>query len=305
MPMALRHIYIHPLTSMTDEVARAQMKRPKPLIHAFLFVLGFSIIFVALGTAVSGIGQLVFDLRDSLARIGGAIVIVFGLATMGLFDTLSTWFGRLENSATGGMGVRWFPLVRWIKDGIDYFRRLFYTDTRIELSGRNSSGYLPSFLMGIFFSAGWTPCIGPTLAAIMALGYNSTTIGHSTLLLTAYSLGLGIPFVLFALALDRANGLLRSLTRHIRTIQLINGTLLVLIGFALLTKQLAVIARWAQENNFYIEAGFLGSDTPSFLIAALAGLLSFLSPCVLPLVPAYVFYLTGRTFSKTRTDRSA
>jgi cytochrome c-type biogenesis protein len=190
---------------MTDEVARAQMKRPKPLIHAFLFVLGFSIIFVALGTAVSGIGQLVFDLLDPLARIGGAIVIVFGLVTMGLFDTLSTWFGRLENSATGGMGVR------WIKHGIDYFRRLFYTDTRIELSGRNSSGYLPSFLMGIFFSAGWTPCIGPTLGAIMALGYNSTTIGHSTLLLTAYSLGLGIPFVLFALALDRANGLLRSL----------------------------------------------------------------------------------------------
>lgn len=104
MPMALRHIYIHPLTSMTDEVARAQTKRPKPLIHALFFVLGFSIIFVALGTAVSGIGQLVFYLRDSLARIGGAIVIVLGLATMGLFDTLSTWFGRLENSATEGMG---------------------------------------------------------------------------------------------------------------------------------------------------------------------------------------------------------
>ena len=296
---------MRPLLSMIDGGPADQSARPKPVIHSVLFVLGFSIIFVALGTAVSGIGQLAFDLRDPLARIGGVIVIVFGLATMGLFDTVSTWFGHLENSATEGMWVRWFPLVRWMKNGIDFYRRLFYADTRIELSGRNSSGYLPSFLMGIFFSAGWTPCIGPTLGAILALGYNSTTIGHSALLLAAYSLGLGIPFVLFALALDHASNLLRSLTRHIRTIQLINGTLLVLIGLALLTKQLAVIARWAQENNVYIEAGFLGSDTPTFFVAALAGLLSFLSPCVLPLVPAYVFYLTGRTFSKTRTDRSA
>ena len=279
--------------------------RQKPLIHAFLFVLGFSMIFVALGTAVSGIGQLVFALRDPLARIGGVIVIVFGLATMGLFDTLSTWFGRLEDSVTDGVTHWWLPLVRWIRNLVDFFRRCFYRDTRAELNRRSDNGYLPSFLMGIFFSAGWTPCIGPTLGAILALGYNSATIDHSALLLAAYSLGLGIPFVLFALALDRASGLLRSLTRHIRTIQLINGTLLVLIGFALLTKQLAVIAKWAQENNFYIEAGFLGGDTPTVLIAVLAGLLSFLSPCVLPLVPAYVFYLTGRTFSKTKTDRSA
>ena len=83
---------------------------------------------------------------------------------------------------------------------------------------------------------------------------------------------------------------------------MINGTLLILIGFALLTKQLAIIARWAQENNLYLEAGSLGETTPTFFIAILAGLLSFLSPCVLPLVPAYVFYLTGRTLSKTTAN---
>lgn len=290
---------------MPDAQIGLTASHPKPLIHAFLFVLGFSIIFVALGTAVSGIGQLVFDLREPLARIGGVIVMLFGLATMGSFDALSRWLDRPEDSTADGLGLWWRPLAGWTKQGVDLFRRAFYRDTRAELSRRNRSGYLPSFLMGIFFSAGWTPCIGPTLGAILALGYNSATIGHSALLLAAYSLGLGIPFILFALALDRASGLLRSLTRHIRTIQLINGTLLVLIGFALLTKQLSVIARLAQENNFYIEADFLGSDTPSFFIAALAGLLSFLSPCVLPLVPAYVFYLTGRTFSKTRVDRPA
>lgn len=86
-------------------------------------------------------------------------------------------------------------------------------------------------------------CIGPTLGAILALGYSTSTISQGAFLLSGYSLGLGIPFVLFALALDRAGVRLRSLKRHIRTIQLMNGVLLILIGFALLTKQLAIIAR--------------------------------------------------------------
>lgn len=287
---------------VVTEVSSEPAARPKPLIHAFLFVFGFSIIFVALGTAVTGIGQLVFDLREPLSRIGGVVVMLFGLATMGLFGDLSRQLGRLEDSTAERVERWWLPSVGWVKSGIDLFLRYFYADTRAGLGRHNSSGYMPSFLMGVFFSAGWTPCIGPTLGAILALGYSTATIGQSALLLAAYSLGLGIPFLLFALALDRASGLLRSLKRHIRTIQLINGTLLILIGFVLLTKQLAVIARWAQENNLYLEAGSLGGATPTFVIAVLAGLLSFLSPCVLPLVPAYVFYLTGHTFSKTTAD---
>jgi cytochrome c-type biogenesis protein len=295
----------NPTEGAATTVAPAQAgqpARPKPLIHAFLFVLGFSIVFVALGTAVSGIGQLAFDLREPLARIGGIVVILFGLATMGLFGDLSRRLGRLGDSAAEGVERSWLLPAGWMKDGIDVSLRYFYADTRVDWGKHSGSGYLPSFLMGIFFSAGWTPCIGPTLGAILALGYSTTTIGQSALLLAGYSLGLGIPFMLFAVALDRASGLLRSLKRHIRTIQLINGTLLILIGFALLTKQLAIIARWAQENNFYLEAGSFGGVTPTFFIAVLAGLLSFLSPCVLPLVPAYVLYLTGHTFSKTTAN---
>lgn len=279
-----------------------QAARPKPLIHALLFVLGFSVIFVAVGTVVSGIGQLVFDLREPLARIGGIVVILFGLATMGLFDALSRWLGRLEDSAAEEGAHWWLLPVGWMKGAIDFFLRYFYADTRADWGRRSGSGYVSSFLMGMFFSAGWTPCIGPTLGAILALGYSTATISQGAFLLSGYSLGLGIPFVLFALALDRLSGLLRSLKRHIRTIQLMNGALLILIGFALLTKQLAIIARWAQENNLYLEAGSLGGTTPTFFIAILAGLLSFLSPCVLPLVPAYVFYLTGRTLSKTTAN---
>jgi cytochrome c-type biogenesis protein len=246
---------------------------------------------------------MILDLREPLARMGGVVVMLFGLATMGLFGDLSRQLSRLEHARTEGVRRWWLPSVGWMKSGIDLFLRYFYADTRADFGRRNGGGYMPSFLMGIFFSAGWTPCIGPTLGAILALGYSSATIGQGAWLLAGYSLGLGIPFLLFALALDRASGLLRLLKRHIRTIQLINGTLLVLIGFALLTKQLTVIARWAQENNLYLEAGSTGETTPTFFIAVLAGLFSFLSPCVLPLVPAYVFYLTGHTFSKTAADR--
>ena len=279
-----------------------QAARPKPLIHALLFVLGFSVIFVAVGTVVSGIGQLVFELREPLARIGGIVVILFGLATIGLFDTLSKRLGRLRDSATNENRHWWLLPVNWIKGGVDLFLRYFYADTRGDWGRHSGKGYAPSFLMGLFFSAGWTPCIGPTLGAILALSSSTATISQGAFLLSGYSLGLGIPFVLFALTLDRAGGLLRSLTRHIRKIQLVNGTLLILIGLALLTKQLAIIARWAQENNLYWEAGSLGGTTPTFFIALLAGLLSFLSPCVLPLVPAYIFYLTGRTISKTTAN---
>ena len=278
-----------------------QAARPRRVIHALLFVLGLSVIFVAEGAVVSGIGQLVFDLRAPLARIGGVVVILLGLATMGLFGALSRRLARLEDSAAEEGEHWWLVPVGWVKGGIDLFLRYFYADTRADW-GRRSSGYVPSFLMGMFFSAGWTPCIGPTLGAILTLGYSTATISQGTFLLSGYSLGLGIPFVLFALALDRATGLLRWLKRHIRTIQLINGALLILIGFALLTKQLAIIARWAQENNLYLEPGSLGGTTPTFFIAVLAGLLSFLSPCVLPLVPAYVFYLSGRTVSETTAN---
>jgi cytochrome c-type biogenesis protein len=208
----------------------------------------------------------------------------------------------LENSAAEEHAHWWLLPVGWMKDGIDLFLRYFYADTRADWGRHSGNGYVPSFLMGVFFSAGWTPCIGPTLGAILALSSSTATISQGAFLLSGYSLGLGIPFVLFALTLDRAGGLLRSLKRHIRTIQLINGTLLILIGLALLTKQLAIIARWAQENNLYLEAGSLGGTAPTFFIAVLAGLLSFLSPCVLPLVPAYIFYLTGHTISKTAAN---
>ncbi len=274
----------------------------RPLLHAVLFVLGFSLIFVSVGAVVSGIGQLVFDLRQPLARIGGVVVILFGLATMGIFSAASRGLERLAQRADTREAPWWTLPVLGLKALLDGFLRYFYADTRADWGRRGGNGYLASFLMGTFFAAGWTPCIGPTLGAILTLGYNAATVNQGVLLLSAYSLGLGIPFLLFALALDRTTRLLRSLRRHMRTVQIVNGVLLILIGFALLTNQLTIIARWAQERNLYLDVGPLGVATPTLFIAMVAGLLSFLSPCVLPLVPAYVFYLSGRTLSQAAAN---
>lgn len=100
-----------------------QAARPRPLIHALLFVLGFSVVFVAVGSVMSGIGQLVFDLREPLARIGGVVVILFGLATMGLFVALSKWLGRLEDSAAEEGAHWWLLPIGWMKGGVDAVHR--------------------------------------------------------------------------------------------------------------------------------------------------------------------------------------
>ena len=124
-----------------------QAAQSRRVIHALLFVLGLSVIFVAEGAVVSGIGQLVFDLRAPLARIGGVVVILFGLATMGLFGALSRQLGRLEDSVAEEGEQWWWRLpVGWIKGGIDLFLRYFYADTRADWGRHRGSGYVPSFL---------------------------------------------------------------------------------------------------------------------------------------------------------------
>ncbi len=168
--------------------------RSKPLLHAGLFVIGFLIIFVAMGLTVSGIGRLVFDLREPLARVGGSMVMLLGFASMGLLGDLSRWLERLERAGPYQGGRLQLALVRAVKKGIDVFLRYFYADTRFDVSRHGNGGYLSSFLLGVFFSAGWTPYIGPTLGAILALSSTAATIGRGRGSLSATRWALEFPF---------------------------------------------------------------------------------------------------------------
>jgi cytochrome c-type biogenesis protein len=256
---------------MTEIQATASSTLSKPklhlLFHSIIFVLGFSTIFViGWGGATTLMGEIFVGYKNEIAKIGGIVVILFGLATMGVIK------------------------IPW-----------FYYDTRPEWQGKQSNSYISSGLMGIFFAAGWSPCIGATLGAILTLGFSQETSAQAMVLSGFYSLGLGVPFIVIGLGVERASKIVRKLNRYMRPIQIISGVFLILIGVMILTNQIFLIAIWAQRNGLFLDLP-LGTTTPSIFAAFAAGLLSFLSPCVLPLVPAYLGYMSGQAFGGNSFD---
>jgi cytochrome c-type biogenesis protein len=153
------------VADLSGELTRDARRRV--LLHALCFVLGFSLVFIALGASVSVIGQGLLDYREWIRRIGGLLIIVFGLYIAGLLRV--GIFGR-----TAQWQIREKP-----------------------------AGYLGSLAVGITFAIGWTPCVGPILGAILSLAGTVETVQRGILLLVAYSAGLGVPFLLSALALQK------------------------------------------------------------------------------------------------------
>ncbi|HEY47391.1 MAG TPA: cytochrome c biogenesis protein CcdA [Anaerolineae bacterium] len=179
------------------------------------FVLGFSLVFVLLGAAASAVGVLLFDLREWISRIGGIVVIIFGLHTMGVIN---------------------IPFL-------DY-------DTRRQAQPKRT-GYISSGMMGVFFSAGWAPCVGPVLGAVLTLALNGAQLGQGVLLLSAYSVGLAVPFLLAALGVGRVTELMRRHSKAIHYMSIATGAFLVILGVMLLTGTLEQLARF----GFFVDFG--------------------------------------------------
>jgi len=240
-----------------------QSDRLRIFLHALLFVAAFSLVFiVGWGGSVTALGQLFGAYKRPIAQIGGVVVIAFGLATLEVIR------------------------IPW-----------FYADTRTQYMGQRGT-FGGAVLMGIFFAAGWSPCIGAILGAILTMGLSQQTVGQAMWLASGYSLGLGIPFLIMALGLDRASGWIKSMRPYQKYFRLASGVFIIVIGMLLLTNTMSLIAIWAFKNGLYIERFTLFSAAPTYFTAIVAGLLSFLSPCVLPLVPAYIGYLSGHTLQK-------
>ncbi len=251
--------------TISSAVTVSFSRRFNTFLHALSFVLGFSIVFiVGWGGAATLLGQLFAQYKTLIGQLGGVVVIGFGLLTLGILN------------------------IPWLN-----------YDTRPEWNPARRYGLVSSGLMGIFFAAGWTPCIGTTLGAILTLGFSQKTSGLAILLSSGYAIGLGIPFLLIGFGLDRVSGLVRRLRRYQRPIQIASGLLLIAIGLLLVTGRMTMIAIWAQQHGYYFDLPLGGAAVPSYLIAILAGLISFLSPCVLPLVPAYIGYLSGQSIRNT------
>lgn len=184
------------------------------LRNAIFFVLGFSLVFIALGAAATSVGQILRTYRVLLGEISGIIVILFGLHLIGVIKISALYADKRLRARTAGSG-------------------------------------LGAFVIGFAFAFGWTPCIGPILGTILLLAAGQNTVGLGIYLLVVYSLGLAVPFLATAIALDRFANFYRGFRRHLHTVELVSGALLILIGVLLLTNRFTVLSGYLAKIPFF------------------------------------------------------
>jgi cytochrome c-type biogenesis protein len=191
--------------------------RIETLTHGLAFVLGFSVVFIFLGIAASALGSMLADLRSWLAKIGGVIVILFGLHMTGLL--------RIKF--------------------LEY-------DLRPQNSQDLQRSYVSSAMLGVFFSAGWSPCIGPVLGAILTLAARGGNIAQGFQLLTAYSTGLAIPFLMAAFGVGWVTTTLRRYQKALHYIEIGMGVVLIIVGILLFLGVFETLARYGWFVDFGI-----------------------------------------------------
>lgn len=201
--------YVSFITGLSLEDVR--QSRKVALIHSLLFITGFTIVFLALGATASAVGRVFFHNREWIGRIGGLLVIVLGLYLLGVFNIGA--FGR---------------------------------ERRVHIANK-PLGYLGTVLVGMAFAAGWTPCIGPILGAVLTYTANSADLNHGILLLFAYSLGLAVPFLLAALMIDRFMILFQRYKGLLLWTSRVSGVLLIIVGILMITGSMTTITTYLQR----------------------------------------------------------
>ena len=182
--------------------------RRRTLVTSLAFVLGFSLVFITLGASATAIGQVVMSRLSFLGRIGGAVIILFGLHTMGVLR------------------------IGWL-----------YQEKRVQTTKKPAS-LLGAMVVGVAFAFGWTPCIGPILAAILLVAAAQDTVRQGIILLAIYSAGLAIPFIATSLAIDHFFSAFAKIRRHYKAIEMTSGALLIVIGVLIFTGRLTIIAQY-------------------------------------------------------------
>ncbi|MDH3976619.1 MAG: cytochrome c biogenesis protein CcdA, partial [Deltaproteobacteria bacterium] len=181
------------------------------LYNSLAFILGFTIIFVALGASSSYIGSILRDYQELIMRIGGLLVIFFGLFIMGFIK-------------------------------FDFINR----EKKFHLQEK-PAGYLGSVFVGIVFAAGWTPCIGPMLGSILSLATSEGSVLFGIQLLFVYSIGLGLPFLITSLALNTFLHHLPKVTRHMKVVTTLSGLILICVGLLLVTDRFTELTNFFQS----------------------------------------------------------
>jgi len=182
--------------------------RRRAVIMSVAFVLGFSLVFVSLGASATAIGAVLMEHLALLGKIAGGVIVLFGLHMMGVLR------------------------IGWL-----------YNEKRMQTSGK-PAGFFGAMLVGIAFAFGWTPCIGPILAAILAVAATQDSVGEGVKLLAVYSAGLGVPFIATSLAINKFFAASARIRRHYHAIEVVSGVLLVIVGVLIFTNRFTVIAQF-------------------------------------------------------------
>jgi len=188
--------------------ALAPAVQRRVIVTSLFFILGFSLVFVSLGASATFLGSFLMERLTILGKIAGVVIIIFGLHTMGVLK------------------------IGWL-----------YREKRFQASNRPTTMF-GATLVGIAFAFGWTPCIGPILAAILTVAAGEETVGEGIRLLAVYSAGLAIPFLMTSMAINSFFTAFAKIRRHYQTIEIVSGVLMVIVGILIFTNRFTIIAQW-------------------------------------------------------------
>ncbi len=216
--LSLVPAYVSYLGGRSAASAQAEKRENRwmTFTHGLAFVLGFSIVFVFMGIFTSLLGSILFDIRSLLTKIGGVVVVAFGFHMTHILR---------------------IPFLEY--------------DIRPQGQPDNQRGYIPSALMGVFFSAGWSPCVGPVLGTILALSLTGASVARGALLLAVYSAGLAIPFLIAALGVGWVTTLLRRYSKAMHYVEIAMGVILIIVGVMLFLGTFETLARF----GFFVDFG--------------------------------------------------
>ena len=205
--------------SLISGVGLEELKAPEAqlmrrvMVNSIVFILGFSVVFIALGLAATGVGQVLGIYKNTIARIAGVVIILFGLHLTGIFKI-----------------------------------KALYTDARLH-NVKGGSTPIGAFVIGFAFAFGWTPCLGPILSGVLAVAAEESTLLKGALLLAIYSLGLAVPFLLTALLMERFLKFYSRFRSHMHALEVASGGLLIALGVLLVSGRFTMISNWLSFLN--------------------------------------------------------
>jgi cytochrome c-type biogenesis protein len=256
--------------SMLSGIGVEQLKEGKTprgglVWSALAFVIGFSVVFIAFGASASAVGSFLLRNRASLAPVAGALILMFGLHLTGLLTKISIRVGLLVGAALvalagiltmrPGLFGTWLRPVHFFAVSLIFLlgpslTRWLNRDVRFRNLG-SQPGPFSGFLMGFAFAFGWTPCIGPILASVLAVAATKDTVGEGIFLLACYSAGLAIPFLITALGIGGFLRFYQKFRRHLHTVEVFSGALLLIVGTLIFLNRLTWLSgKLAFLNKF-------------------------------------------------------